>query len=177
MTEAPLLHPDRRGQALPARRRIFARPARLGEGRLRRVVHVHRGESFGLVGESGCGKTTIGRLILRLIEPTSRAHRLRRPGHAALSRQGHVGLRRRIQIIFQDPYASLDPRMTVEKIVTEPLRGRATRRPAANGGNGRRAPGQGRAAGRRPGQISRMSSPAASASASGSPVPCASGPS
>jgi oligopeptide transport system ATP-binding protein len=82
---------------------------------------VRRGESFGLVGESGCGKTTIGRMVLRLIEPT--AGRIEFDGQdiAHLPPKDWARLRRRMQIIFQDPYSSLDPRMTVEAIVTEPL--------------------------------------------------------
>ncbi|HEX5679811.1 MAG TPA: oligopeptide/dipeptide ABC transporter ATP-binding protein, partial [Desulfobacterales bacterium] len=97
---------------------------------------VQRGESFGLVGESGCGKTTIGRMILRLIEPTGGRIDFDGEDMTALSRKGMGRLRRRMQIIFQDPYSSLDPRMTVEQIVTEPLQAesrppRAARREAA----------------------------------------------
>jgi peptide/nickel transport system ATP-binding protein len=87
---------------------------------------VSKGESFGLVGESGCGKTTLGQLILRLIDPTG--GRIEFDGHdiTHLNRTEMRTVRQRMQIIFQDPYSSLDPRMKVDSIVTEPLR--ATRR-------------------------------------------------
>lgn len=83
---------------------------------------VFRGESFGLVGESGCGKTTLGRLVLRLLDPTAGTIKLEGVDITHLSRKALRPLRRKMQIIFQDPFSSLDPRMKVEAIVTEPLK-------------------------------------------------------
>jgi len=83
---------------------------------------IKRGEIFGLAGESGSGKTTTGRLLLRLIEPTSGKIFFSDEEVTALPEKGLKPLRRRMQMMFQDPYESLNPRMTVGTIVAEPLR-------------------------------------------------------
>src|SRR6185295_10335757 len=82
---------------------------------------IEEGETFGLVGESGSGKTTTGRCILRLIEPTSGAVRIRGENVLEFSRSRLRAARREMQIVFQDPYGSLNPRMRARQIVEEPL--------------------------------------------------------
>jgi oligopeptide transport system ATP-binding protein len=84
-------------------------------------LDIHSGETLGLVGESGSGKSTLGRLILRLIEPTAGSVRLNGRDLLATSRGEMRRLRRDLQIIFQDPFASLDPRFRVQDIIAEPL--------------------------------------------------------
>src|ERR1700678_573094 len=82
---------------------------------------IRRGETLGLVGESGSGKSTVARMLLRLIEPT--AGYVRYGGRELLTADATElrGLRRRMQIVFQDPYAALNPRMRVREILAEPF--------------------------------------------------------
>lgn len=106
----------------PIRRGVFSRTV----GQVRAVdgvsFEIRDGETLGLVGESGCGKTTVGRTILRLLEPTSGEIYFEGVNVPELNKNDMRALRRRMQIIFQDPYSSLNPRMTVGAMLDEALK-------------------------------------------------------
>lgn len=120
-TTAPLLAVQDLVKHFPVRGGVFNRT----------VGHVHavngvsfsvrKGEVLGVVGESGCGKSTVGKLIMRLIEPTSGSIRIEGQEITGLSHAAMMPLRRRMQIIFQDPYSSLNPRLTVRQLLREVL--------------------------------------------------------
>ncbi len=84
-------------------------------------LEIYEGETLALVGESGCGKSTLGRLLIRLLEPTSGVIKFEGTNIAHISQSEFTKIRRQMQIIFQDPYASLNPRMSVKAIISEPL--------------------------------------------------------
>ncbi len=122
MSEAPLVRAENLHKVFPGPSRGFGR----GRATLRAVdgvtLEVMPGETLGLVGESGCGKSTLGRSMLRLYEPTSGKIEFDGRDITHLSERELRPFRREMQIIFQDPYSSLNPRMTVRAAIAEPLR-------------------------------------------------------
>ena len=84
-------------------------------------LSIREGETLGVVGESGCGKSTLGRTVLRLLEPTAGEILFEGQNVASMNKKELWGFRNKAQIIFQDPYASLNPRLTVSEIIAEPL--------------------------------------------------------
>ncbi|MBM3225364.1 MAG: dipeptide ABC transporter ATP-binding protein [Candidatus Tectomicrobia bacterium] len=121
MAETPLLEVKHLKKHFPIKGGVFSKTI----GYVYAVDDVNftlgKGETLGLVGESGCGKSTTGRTILRLIEPTDGSIYFEGQDITKLDKGAMRSLRREMQIIFQDPYASLNPRMTVGSIIGEPL--------------------------------------------------------
>src|ERR1700733_16114311 len=111
----PLLEAENLVKHFPASRNLFGRPTAFVRAVDGVSFHVDAGETLALVGESGCGKSPVSRLVLRLIEPD--AGRIRFEGRDLLGLNANQlrAFRREAQIIFQDPYASLNPRMTVSQ--------------------------------------------------------------
>src|SRR5512146_2182494 len=121
MGKEALLHVDNLVKHFPIYRGVFQRQV----GAVRAVdgvsFDVQRGETLGLVGESGCGKSTTGRTILQLYKPTAGEVSFEGVDLVKLKGEQLRQMRRKMQMIFQDPYASLNPRMTVGQLVGEPL--------------------------------------------------------
>jgi oligopeptide/dipeptide ABC transporter ATP-binding protein len=121
MTDAPLLEVTDLKKHFPIYRGVFSKVS----GHVYAVdgvsFSIGRGETLGLVGESGCGKSTVGRTLLRLLEPTSGTVRIAGEDITHLDGPHLLPYRRRMQMIYQDPYASLNPRMTAGEIVGEPM--------------------------------------------------------
>jgi oligopeptide/dipeptide ABC transporter ATP-binding protein len=120
--EAPLVEVRDLVKHFPIRGGILQRTIGFVQAVDRVSFEVRRGETLGLVGESGCGKTTVGRLLLRLIDPTSGTIRFEGEDITALRGASLKRIRREMQIIFQDPYASLDPRTPIGDSIGEGLR-------------------------------------------------------
>src|SRR6202007_249911 len=122
MSETPVLQVNRLVKHFPVARGVLRRKL-IGVVRAVEDVsfEIKRGETLALVGESGCGKSTTGRLVLRLMNPTAGSIRFKGEEIAGLDKDAMRRMRRHMQIIFQDPYASLNPRMKVGDILSEPL--------------------------------------------------------
>ena len=119
--EEPLLEVRDLAVHFPVRKSLWSGPAEFVKAVDGIDLKIQRGQTLGLVGESGCGKTTTGRAIIKLIEPTTGTIRFGNDYLQHLPPEIMLPFRKRMQIIFQDPYASLNPRLTVEQMLTEPM--------------------------------------------------------
>ena len=119
--EAPLVEVSGLRKYFPVRGGVFGSVVKQVRAVEDVSFTVNKGETLGLVGESGCGKTTVGRLLLRLLEPTAGSVRFAGQDLAALDRRQLRRLRPRMQLIFQDPYSSLNPRRSVGDAIAEPI--------------------------------------------------------
>jgi oligopeptide/dipeptide ABC transporter ATP-binding protein len=119
--QQPLLEVRDLKKQFPIIKGLFSRVS----GQVRAVdgvsFHIGRGETLGLVGESGCGKSTVGRTMLKLLEPTAGSIHVDGQDITALGAEAMLPYRKRLQMVYQDPYASLNPRMSAGQIVEEPL--------------------------------------------------------
>ena len=128
-TKAGVEGPDDASRILDIRHAKKYFPVRMGFLRKPKLVRavddvtidIRAGETLGLVGESGCGKSTLGRLVLRLDDPTGGEIRFEDVDLASADREAMIAVRKKMQVIFQDPYSSLNPRMTVGQIIAEPI--------------------------------------------------------
>ena len=122
MNPTPIVETRHLKMYFPVGRTLSGKPRRLLKAVDDVSFSIRPGETFGLVGESGCGKTTVGRSIVRLYEPTDGQVLFDGQDITHMNEKQLAPFRRRMQMIFQDPYASLNPRMTVSSIIAEPLR-------------------------------------------------------
>ncbi len=122
MTDQPVLSVQDLVKDFPIRAGFFRRQVATVKAVAGVSLDIHASETVGVVGESGCGKTTLGRSILRLLEPTSGRVTYKGQSVTDANRSQMRDLRRHMQIVFQDPFASLNPRMPVRDIIAEPLR-------------------------------------------------------